>query len=199
MYSVSIAQFYRINTLYIWLRQHYSTRIWIIWYSFFNSVMMTPDFQTDVLLIRARPFQNLCCNNVENLTRWKFISVPIKFSPCINTTVDLPWSHHEKWITCQQEVHVAFLIAIFKEKLIFVSVRGKIPFSFYRISHREEREEYLRNIPSAYNYRLQAPLENITTQEEAEEMFPDEFRLFLENNEPLKKTRSTLRMATLHQ
>ena len=32
-----------------------------------------------------------------------------------------------------------------------------------------EREERLRHIPTAYNYRLQPPLKNITTQREAEE------------------------------
>ena len=75
MYSTPIAQFYRVNTLYIWLKQHYSTRIWIICYSSFNSVMTTPDVQTGVLLIRARPFQNVCCNNVGNWTHSKFISI----------------------------------------------------------------------------------------------------------------------------
>ena len=72
-------------------------------------------------------------------------------------------------------------------------------FLFSGLCTPEEREEYLRNIPSAYNFRLQAPLKNITTQEEAEEMYADEFRLFVDNYEPLKKARGTLRMATLHQ
>ena len=80
---------------------------------------------------------------------------------------------------------------------MFVSVRGKIPFTGLRTP--KEREEYLRNIPSAYNFRLQAPLKNITTQEKAEEMYADEFRLFVDNYEPLKKARGMLRMATLHQ
>ncbi|CAH3034092.1 unnamed protein product [Porites lobata] len=59
------------------------------------------------------------------------------------------------------------------------------------VRQAEKREEYLRNIPSAYNFRLQAPLKNITTQEEAEEMYADEFRLFVDNYEPLKKARGT--------
>ena len=47
-------------------------------------------------------------------------------------------------------------------------------FLFTGLRTPEEREEYLHNIPSAYNFRLQAPLKNITTQEETEEMFSDE-------------------------
>ena len=50
-----------------------------------------------------------------------------------------------------------------------------------------EREE--RQIPTAYNYRLQPPLKNITTQREAEELYPAEYLAFLEAYEPLKKAK----------
>ena len=52
-----------------------------------------------------------------------------------------------------------------------------------------EREERLRQIPTAYNYRLQPPLKNITTQREAEELYPAEYLAFLEAYEPLKKAK----------
>ena len=51
-------------------------------------------------------------------------------------------------------------------------------------SKREERQ-----IPTAYNYRLQPPLKNITTQREAEELYPAEYLAFLEAYEPLKKAK----------
>ena len=135
MYSMSIAQFYRVNTLCIWLNQLYSARIWIICYSSFNSVMMSRDVQTDVLLIRARPFQNVCCNHVGNLTCSKFILVPMKFSSCINTTVDGPLMTSRKLNHLPGSSACGFSYCNILGRTIFVSVRGKITFSFYRITH----------------------------------------------------------------
>ena len=135
MNSMSIAQFYRVNTLGIWLNQLYSTRVWIICYSSFNSIMMSPDVETDVLLIRARPFQNVFCNNVGNLTRSKVILVPMKFSSCINTTVDGPSMTSRKLNHSPGSSACAFSYCNILGRTIFVSIRGKIPFSFYRITH----------------------------------------------------------------
>ena len=45
----------------------------------------------------------------------------------------------------------------------------------------------LRNIPTAYNYRLEPPQKNITTQQEAAALFPEESEKFLREYEPLKK------------
>ena len=50
-----------------------------------------------------------------------------------------------------------------------------------------EREERLRQILTAYNYRLEPPLKNITTQREAEELYKAEYLGFMEAYEPLKK------------
>ncbi|KAL9967209.1 hypothetical protein ACROYT_G025387 [Oculina patagonica] len=53
-----------------------------------------------------------------------------------------------------------------------------------------EREERLRAIPSAnYNYCLQALLKNITTQTEAEELFPAEYAKCMDEYEPIKKAK----------
>lgn len=51
------------------------------------------------------------------------------------------------------------------------------------------QEERLSNIPSAYNYRLRPPDENITTEEEEVELFPTDYATFLENYGPLKKAK----------
>ena len=40
----------------------------------------------------------------------------------------------------------------------------------------------LRNIPSAYNYRFKEPAKNIGTEEEARELFQDEYQQFLEQH-----------------
>lgn len=58
-----------------------------------------------------------------------------------------------------------------------------------------EREERLRQIPTAYNYRLQPPLKNITTQREAEELYPAEYLAFLETYEPLNKAKGTYKFS----
>jgi len=52
------------------------------------------------------------------------------------------------------------------------------------------QEERLSNIPSAYNYRLRPPDENITTEEEEVELFPTDYATFLENYGPLKKAKA---------
>ena len=50
--------------------------------------------------------------------------------------------------------------------------------SFTGLRDSETREERLRNIPSAYNYRLIPPVVNISTEEEAMDQFQAEFELF---------------------
>ena len=153
MPSMSIAQFYRVNTLGIWLNQLYSTRVWIICYSSFNSIMMSPDVETDVLLIIARPFQNVCCNNVGNLTRSKVILVPMKFSSCINTTVDGPSMTSRKLNHLPGRSACGFSYCNMLGRTIFVSVRGKIPFPFYRITHPWGEG----GIPPKYSHCIQLP------------------------------------------
>ena len=58
---------------------------------------------------------------------------------------------------------------------------------FKGLRDRATREERLRNIPSAYNYRLLPPAKNISTEEEAVKLFPDDYSKFLEDYEPLTK------------
>ena len=48
---------------------------------------------------------------------------------------------------------------------------------------------HFTRVAPAYNYRLQPPLKNITTQREAEELYPSEYLAFLEAYEPLKKAK----------
>ncbi len=61
---------------------------------------------------------------------------------------------------------------------------------FIRTPDAAEREERLRAIPSAnYNYCLQALLKNITTQTEAEELFPAEYAKCMDEYEPIKKAK----------
>ena len=50
----------------------------------------------------------------------------------------------------------------------------------------------LRNMPTAYNYRLVLPQKNISTQSEAEALFPEEYEKFLREYEPLKKLQGNL-------
>ena len=86
----------------------------------------------------------------------------------------------------------AFLIAIFEEKLSFISVSNIIPFPFKGLRTPEERVQFFRTIQTAFNFRLEAPLRNLKTQADAEERYPEEFRAFLENYEPLRKARGEL-------
>ena len=92
-----------------------------------------------------------------------------------------------------------FLIAIFEEKLLFISVSNNIPLPFKGLQTPEERVQFLRNIPTAFNVRLEAPLRNLKTQANAEEEYPEEFQAFLDNYEPLRKARGELRIANLRQ
>ena len=71
-----------------------------------------------------------------------------------------------------------FLIAIFEEKLLFISVSNNIAFPFKG---------------------LEAPLRNLKTQADAEEEYPEEFQAFLDTYEPLRKARGELRIANLRQ
>ena len=45
---------------------------------------------------------------------------------------------------------------------------------------------------TAYNYRLEPPQKNITTQQEAAALFPEEYEKFLREYEPLKKLQGNL-------
>ena len=124
--------------------------------------------------------------------------MPIKYSSCIykcRCALDVI----TKWITYQQEVHVPFLIAIFEEKLFFTSVSNNIAFPFKGLRTPEERVQFLQNIPTAFNVRLEAPLRNLKTQADAEEEYPEEFQAFLDNYEPLRKARGELGIANLRQ
>ena len=159
---------------------------------------MTPNIQTDVLLVGAIPFQIADCNKVGNVICWKFIWMPIKYSSCIykcRCALDVI----TKWITYQQEVHVPFLIAIFEEKLFFTSVSNNIPFPFKGLRTPEERVQFLRNVPTEFNVRLEAPLRNLNTQADAGKEYPEEFQAFLDNYEPLRKARGELGIANLRQ
>ncbi|KAJ7392791.1 hypothetical protein OS493_010450 [Desmophyllum pertusum] len=51
----------------------------------------------------------------------------------------------------------------------------------------EEREERLRRIPSAYNYRLLPPNKNIGYEKEATNLFNDEYQAYLSKDKNLKK------------
>ena len=62
----------------------------------------------------------------------------------------------------------------------------------------EERQERLRGIPTAYNYRLESPLRNLRTQVDARQLYPNELEAFLNNHQPLKKARGKLRIDTLN-
>ena len=92
-----------------------------------------------------------------------------------------------------------FLIAIFEEKLLFISVSNNIAFPFKGLRTPEERVQFLQNIPTAFNFRLEAPLRNLKTQADAEEEYPEEFQAFLDNYEPLRKARGELRIANLRK
>ena len=87
----------------------------------------------------------------------------------------------------------------FEEKLFFISVINNIPFPFKGLRTPEERLQFLRNIPTVFNFRLEAPLRNLKTQADAEEEYPEEFRAFLDNYEPLRKAQGELRIANLRQ
>ena len=159
---------------------------------------MTPNIQTDVLLVGAIPFQIGDWSKVGNVICWKFIWMPIKYSSCIykcRCALDVI----TKWITYQQEVHVPFLIAIFEEKLFFTSVSNNIPFPFKGLRTPEERVQFLRNVPTEFNVRLEAPLRNLKTQADAGKEYPEEFQAFLDNYEPLRKARGELGIANLRQ
>ena len=92
-----------------------------------------------------------------------------------------------------------FLIAIFEEKLLFISVSNNIAFPFKGLRTPEERVQFLQNIPTAFNVRLEAPLRNLKTQADAEEEYPEEFQAFLDNYEPLRKARGELRISNLRK
>ena len=92
-----------------------------------------------------------------------------------------------------------FLIAIFEEKLLFTSVSNNIPFPFKGLRTPEERVQFLRNVPTEFNVRLEAPLRNLKTQADAEEEYLEEFQAFHDNYEPLRKARGELRIANLRK
>ncbi|KAJ7379499.1 hypothetical protein OS493_015287 [Desmophyllum pertusum] len=56
-----------------------------------------------------------------------------------------------------------------------------------RLRSSEEREERLRRIPSAYNYRLLPPSTNIASEKEATDLFSAEYKEFLSKDKNLKK------------
>ena len=88
---------------------------------------------------------------------------------------------------------------IFEEKLFFISASNNIPFPFKGLRTPEERVQFLRNVPTAFNVRLEAPLRNLKTQADAEEEYPEEFQALLDTYEPLRKARGELRIANLRQ
>ena len=47
-------------------------------------------------------------------------------------------------------------------------------------------------MPTAYNYRLEPPQKNTTTQQEAAALFPEEYEKFLREYEPLTKLQGNL-------
>lgn len=50
----------------------------------------------------------------------------------------------------------------------------------------EARQERLRSILAAYNFRLQPPARNITTEQGAKELFEEEFTKFLADHKRVK-------------
>ena len=50
----------------------------------------------------------------------------------------------------------------------------------------------LRNMPTAYNYCLEPPQKKISTQTEAEALFPEEYEKFFREYEPLQKPKGNL-------
>ncbi|CAH3187006.1 unnamed protein product, partial [Porites evermanni] len=51
----------------------------------------------------------------------------------------------------------------------------------------EERQQRLRGIPTAYNYRLEAPVRDLKSQADASESYPEELKAFVDNYEPIEK------------
>ena len=69
------------------------------------------------------------------------------------------------------------------------------PYKDYTPLRRQQR---LRSIPTAYNYRLEAPVRNLKSQADASESYPEELKAFVDNQEPLKTARGKLRISTLN-
>ena len=90
-------------------------------------------------------------------------------------------------LTSKKYMCLFLLQYYFEEKLFFISVSNNIPFPFKGLRTPEERVQFLRNIPTAFNFRLEAPLRNLKTQADAEEEYPEEFRAFLDNYKPLRR------------
>ena len=88
-----------------------------------------------------------------------------------------------------------------KWKLYVFSSRANIMIGYNKIDFffliadlltEEERVRRLRNVLTPYNFRLELPQKNISTQSEAEALFPEEYEKFLREYEPLKKLQGNL-------
>ena len=86
----------------------------------------------------------------------------------------------------------------FRKNVFIICVSTNAPFPLKGLCTPEERQERLRGIPTAYNYRLESPLRNLGTQADAQELYANELEAFLNNHQPLKKARGKLRIDTLN-
>ena len=82
--------------------------------------------------------------------------------------------------------------------MFIICVSTNAPFPLKGLRTPEERQDRLRGILTAYNYRLEAPLRNLRTQGDAQELYPTELEAFLNNHQALKKARGKLRIDTLN-
>ena len=90
-------------------------------------------------------------------------------------------------------------MALFQKKRVhYICESDNPPFPLKGLRTPEERQERLRGIPTAYNYRLESPLRSLRTQADAQRLNPDELEAFLKNYKPLKKARGKLRIDTLN-
>lgn len=67
------------------------------------------------------------------------------------------------------------------------SINWKVIHSFVGLRDQETREDRLREIPSAYNYRLEPPACNVTTEKDARELFGGDYNTFLANSKRVKE------------
>lgn len=76
----------------------------------------------------------------------------------------------------------------------YMGITNNFPHHFQGLRTEEEREDRLNNLPSAYNFRLQSPAKNITTETDAKDLFPEEYQAFLNAYGPLQKAKSMFRI-----
>ena len=118
----------------------------------------------------------------------------IVMTPVVQSEADVYFmSSQNESLACQKRMWLCF-----RKNVFITCVSNNAPVPLKGLRTPEERQERLRGIPTAYNYRLESPLRNLRTHADARQLYPKELEAFVSNYQPLKKAQGKLRIDTLN-